>query len=1017
MQTDYDNDLQSYFTNMEHLRGMFKDFVSAEKLPKRLIVFHGVGGVGKSSLLRMFRLHCKSEKIPVALASGDDAKSTLDIITRWMEDLKEDGVKFSSLTKTLESYRAVQAKVEDQAKKSQNKMADLAGKAVSKTAEAAGGMVIGAAIGSIVPGVGTAIGGVLGSAVGGMGAEALTNWLRGFLDKSAIDLLLDPAKKLTSDFLDDLAKAAEKKRMVLLLDTYEQMSALEDWVGEAAQKIHPNVLIVIAGRKLPDWQRVWHGWMMNAQVEELKPMTEEVMRELIHRYYATMRGGEPDPTQVDAIIKFARGLPMVVTSAVQLWVKYGVEDFQSVKVEIVANLVDRLMEGVPSSLIPALEAAAVVRWFDQPILRAVLNKDDVRDVYNELRRFPFVRTRIEGLALHDSVREMMDENLRVQDSERHVELHERTAVYFEKRLEKVTGEEAERLGLEKLYHRIRADEKSGIKLFQEMAEELSRYRLVNRLRVLLSDVNTYSLERENSRLWREYYWARCKHVEEHLNEALAIYESIVLKEQKDPKLKAYAYIDLGEIIARREYLALDNEGKKAKEILQNGLNQGIAVDAKLSQGLWTLGDLVRRLSGLESGIPYYERAINYYQNTGDEYTATALKQNMIIKLAYYGRLNAIQEFSRLNTQMTHVYEMWPILNMDFKEGTGIPLIWMGRYAQAEIEAKNLLNEVKAVQQFDFWGQEKRIQCFKNICFACGMQGKLHESATYFQELTQLLEDRTLERKEYWSGVVLGYYGKSLLKVGSLNEAENRLLSALEKKRKVYDLSGIPEILLFLGEVYENIAWQAKDSFVEQLAKSESYYRESASSSLIDRPYYACAALTGLIRVKHAQGDIAAITPLLAEAEQLAQQYEYNDHLASLRLTQGHLTSPPTPPLKGERSEVGALDYYKQAMIYALRYNRFLLDELLSGRPQGTPLRPIIPYCLKRGEEGKKILLALRDWWKTGVNDMGTPRPDTISPIPEGIPLLEAEKLARQREPGDGSTQKNAIEQLEAVIRQ
>ncbi len=89
---------------------------------------------------------------------------------------------------------------------------------------------------------------------------------------------------------------------------------------------------------------------------------------------------------------------------------------------------------------------------------------------NELRRFPFVRTRVEGLALHDSVREMMDENLRVQDSERHEELHKRAAIYFEKQLEKVSGEEAERLGLERLYHRVRADEDKGIKLFQEIAE-------------------------------------------------------------------------------------------------------------------------------------------------------------------------------------------------------------------------------------------------------------------------------------------------------------------------------------------------------------------------------------------------------------------------------------------------------------------------------------------------------------------------------------------------------------------
>jgi hypothetical protein len=109
-----------------------------------------------------------------------------------------------------------------------------------------------------------------------------------------------------------------------------------------------------------------------------------------------------------------------------------------------------------------------------------------------------VRVRVEGLALHDAVREIMDENLCAQDSERHCELHECAAAYFEKRLEKATDEEAERLGLERLYHRVRADEEAGIKLLQEMAEELTRYRLVNRLRVLLNDANAY--------LWFAQIW-------------------------------------------------------------------------------------------------------------------------------------------------------------------------------------------------------------------------------------------------------------------------------------------------------------------------------------------------------------------------------------------------------------------------------------------------------------------------------------------------------------------------------
>jgi len=66
---------------------------------------------------------------------------------------------------------------------------------------------------------------------------------------------------------------------------------------------------------------------------------------------------------------------------------------------------------------------------------------------------------------------------------------------------------------------------------------------------------------------------------------------------------------------------------------------------------------------------------------------------------------------------------------------------------------------------------------------------------------------------------------------------------------------------------------------------------------------------------------------------------------------------------------------------------------------------------------------LRDWWQTGTNDTSAPRPGTgvssnasaISPIPEGIPLLEAERIARQCEPGDGSPQKSVVEQIENAL--
>jgi len=245
----------------------------------------------------------------------------------------------------------------------------------------------------------------------------------------------------------------------------------------------------------------------------------------------------------------------------------------------------------------------------------------------------------------------------------------------------------------------------------------------------------------------------------------------------------------------------------------------------------------------------------------------------------------------------------------------------------------------------------------------------------------------------------------------LDEARAELRTSLVYKQRVNEFGGIPELCVWLAELSEIRArLENVEAATSYFAEASSYFSQTLNLRWTGRRYFECAALTGLVRVKHAQGDYAAIPPLLAEAEQLAQQCEYNDHLASLRLTQAQ-TFEVSENLEG----LTALDYFKQAMVYALRYNRFLLDEVLSGRPQGTPLRPIIPYRLARGEEGRQMLIALRDWWQTGVNDIGAPRPDTISPICEGIPLLEAERIAREREPGDGSPQRSVVEQLGAAL--
>jgi tetratricopeptide (TPR) repeat protein len=320
----------------------------------------------------------------------------------------------------------------------------------------------------------------------------------------------------------------------------------------------------------------------------------------------------------------------------------------------------------------------------------------------------------------------------------------------------------------------------------------------------------------------------------------------------------------------------------------------------------------------------------------------------------------------------------------------------GRNAEAEEHSRATMAINRKIGIVDFTGT------LDDLVFSSAFQGKFHEARDFFKqshESSRTLFDRT-------NPVSLNFYGMALLREGNLQEAENYLQASWtlnkELDKELGPRRNPPENLQWLALLYE---------LKKDWGKAEEYNNRSLEYRWIGRQYYICAALTSLVRIKHSQGDLTAIPPLAEEAEKLAQQYEYNDLLASLRLTQGHLIVEESKPSE----MLSALDYYKQSIIYALRYNRFLLDELLSGRAQGTPLQPIIPFCLKCGDEGKKMLFALRSWWATGVNEVDTPRPDTISPLPNGIPLLEAEKLARGREQGDGSIQRNVLEQLEAAI--
>jgi tetratricopeptide (TPR) repeat protein len=631
-------------------------------------------------------------------------------------------------------------------------------------------------------------------------------------------------------------------------------------------------------------------------------------------------------------------------------------------------------------------------------IHALLESGNPETFYAELRRWPFIRSRREGLAVHDTMREMINEALHVRTPDGFRTLHERAATYYKTRLEKATGDERERYTLERLYHRVRTDEGSGMQLFQEIAEELTHYRMVNRLRTLLCDVNSYPLESENSVLWREYYNARLAYLEARISHAEEIYQKIGKNERVEPKLRAYVLCDWGEILCRRERFYQPGVEEKAVHLLESSLKVGGSIDLKLAMSWVYLSDVYIAKCNWEKALFYLDKSKGFFTEHAN-YLGSLIA--LECERGVYARQGNLRKMFDVEKEMWNIYaEVGEPSYLRTRLSLSLEWLWAGHYAESEKDFRVVVEAARSLQD-----QEYLCRRTRDLALSLGLQDKCSEALVTSEEALYLARNYGSGGDVYEVFLALFVYGVVCFKCGKLDRTEEYLTEAITLGQKIH--THLDAALLYLATVYEVLKEFDKAERFYQLAKTEAYQ--------ISRNYFMCGAPTGLARVKHVQKDYPAIPLLWTEAEQLAQQYEYNDYFTSLYLTRGHIAWDSLIP-EWESGFDAALHYYQLVLIHALRFNRFLLDEVLAGREEGTPLQPIIQHCLERGKEGQRMLVALRDWWQTGVNKSGTPRPNTISPLPEEIALLEAEKMARQREPGDGSTQTSVVDQINTSLR-
>ena len=218
---------------------------------------------------------------------------------------------------------------------------------------------------------------------------------------------------------DATAALAGDARVLLTIDTYEQLRLLDAWLRQAFVPALPqNVRLLLAGRDTPSaWQRDLGDLLRAIRLENL---SDEAARTLLRR-------AGVDGAIAGRVARMARGHPLSLQLAAgALAERPGVPVEDAVLGPMVEELARLYVDGLDPMTRRALDAAAVVRRTTLTLLEAMLPDDDPAELFGALRALPFVELGAEGLVVHDTVRVATSTLLQASDPARH-RAHRRAA--------------------------------------------------------------------------------------------------------------------------------------------------------------------------------------------------------------------------------------------------------------------------------------------------------------------------------------------------------------------------------------------------------------------------------------------------------------------------------------------------------------------------------------------------------------------------------------------------------------
>jgi tetratricopeptide (TPR) repeat protein len=867
------------FTNHEEAIDIFDELISTQVPKQRVLSLYGVGGVGKSWLLRFYRGRAKLKGIIISLVDGSSTRGAVDVMTTIEKDLEQQGLEVTLFKRKLDQYRHIQAKVSQE----------------SKTWKFASKLAID--IGKQIPVVGSAA-----SALEVISQDEFLSFLRNFLNKEDVDLYINPEQPLAEHLLEDLRRMALQRQIVLLFDAYEKALALDEWLRFFVTRLGMNISIVFAGQ-IP-LSAHWRDLRPISRIIEIVPLKEDGAMQCLEKYAQEYLQTPLSLSEKAQIAKFSGGLPLAISMSMDLLSRHGVKDFSEVRGEVIDDLVSTLAEAESLEVKRALEVCSVLRWFDEDILNYMFKGENISVTYSFLRTLPYIRFRSERLALHDRVREAFLQQLKQRSIGRFIEIQKRCIAYFEESTMRYTDKDSSEYReakIELVYHVFNADRIKGIILIkEEINEALAKSRL-EYCDMLLAESAQYDLEWDNVEQWLKYWRGELAYRRGRWADATVILCELLDGLDHTQTTYILTNITLGRIYYQRGELTV------SKEMFQASL-RAMKVSGILMQGYVKeqLAKVYRMEGNLETAVTLHREAIEDSKKSGDQYQICSSRGSYGTTLIMLGTLLEGTESLTQSIQCSRELGYIQFVATGLRS-RAVGQMYLGKLKDAELSAVESFQI--AEQLGDVYNRGFARLALGQIYTERGDDGDLAHAMLESAIRDLKLVGATFDVGNAW--IALGNHYRA---IGDFDSAMQSLDRASEILLPLDFAYGLGWLHYSRGETFRlaGLLSEGLQAFTqaEQMAIS------------IKSSYLRARSRLQMAEIAFAKGNQNIFRAKLEEVAAESEQMRYRDLLAMVAYNRGVVSL-------NDGSIEQAFNHFWQALANSIQYNCFLLDRIAS----------------------------------------------------------------------------------------